>query len=160
MFKYYINIKVIISYSKVTLPVTHHESGSYIFFYFLKKCYYFMCMGVFPGCIAVHHAHACCQWRPERASDAWIWSYRWLWGSVWGLGSKAGPLEQQPGLLITKPTVQTQKWIFLESSRSDSMSWCNVSCYLHNPVYCATEPSSFKNMQKLSKFGNENQDQK
>jgi hypothetical protein len=58
---------------------------------------------------------ACCLQKPEEALDALKWSYRCqLPCGCWD--SDAGPLEEQPVLLTTEPSLQSLSDIFKEHS--------------------------------------------
>lgn len=61
----------------------------YMRFYFFPFVYfYFMCVSVLPVCMLVHYVHAVPSevriW--DRTSGNWSW--RWLWGNMWVLGTE------------------------------------------------------------------------
>lgn len=79
------------------------------------RCYYCMCKGV---CVSLHHAHACCPWRPEEGVGNRSSRWPWVGAGGWTLG----PLEE-PVLLTAEPYLQPRSSLEKEIQLQKLFLW-------------------------------------
>lgn len=82
--------------------------ASWILFFPIVLIYvYFICMGVLPACMSVHHMHTVST-EAIKSSQAGVTDGREPLCGCWE--SNPVPLEDQPGLLVTEPSLQPSPW--------------------------------------------------
>lgn len=58
----------------------------------------------------------------EVRSILWDWSYKCSWATMWMLGTKYGPLQEQPVLLMTEQSLQL--WLNILNPEISNASMC------------------------------------